>query len=136
MPPQVDLVVTFRASQKIVLSKQQIRDDAQKAEQQYARLLETLKYGGLRAVARRGEALGHLLIFVYCPEGLVKNLVKRERYVISPIVAFGLVFIDCQAFRFSLRPSNDTHQIWHSVTAAEYFRSPSSSAFIHNVDAR
>ncbi|KAG7448058.1 DUF590-domain-containing protein [Guyanagaster necrorhizus] len=80
MPPQVDLVITFRASQKIVLSKQQIRDDAQKAEQQYACLLQTLKYGGLRAVARRGETLGHLLIFVYCPEGLVKNLVKRERH--------------------------------------------------------
>ena len=83
MLPVVDLVITFRASPKVALSKQQIREDSVAAEKQYSRLLNTLSYAGLRAVARRGESLGHLLIFVNCPEDLLKNLVKREKYVVA-----------------------------------------------------
>lgn len=75
----VDLVITFRASHKTSLSKQQTREDAKKAEQQYSRLLETLTYAGLDAVGRRGESLGHLLVFVKCPDSLLQTLVRRER---------------------------------------------------------
>ncbi|KIY63984.1 DUF590-domain-containing protein [Cylindrobasidium torrendii FP15055 ss-10] len=79
-PTDVDVVITFKASPKVTLSKQQIKEDAAKAEQQYNRLLSTLNYAGLRAVARRGESLGHLLIFVHCPDNLLKNLARRERH--------------------------------------------------------
>jgi hypothetical protein len=77
----VDLVIAFRATKQSSLSKRQIREDAHKAEQQYSRLIDTLTKGGLRAVGRRGESLGHLLVFVSCPIHLVHNLVKRERCV-------------------------------------------------------
>ncbi|KAF8074650.1 calcium-activated chloride channel-domain-containing protein [Lyophyllum atratum] len=80
MSPEVDLVITFRATRKTSLSKQQIREDSRKAEQQYSRLIDTLRYGGLRAVGRRGESLGHLLVFVSCPKSHVVNLAKRERH--------------------------------------------------------
>lgn len=79
MAPEVDLVITFRSSQKTSLSKQQTREDAKRAEEQYSRLLQTLSYAGLRAVGRRGESLGHILVFVKCPDDLVQSLVKRER---------------------------------------------------------
>ena len=82
-PPDVDLVIAFRATRKTSLSKQQTREDARKAEQQYKRLLQTLTYAGLKAVGRRGEALGHLLVFVTCPHQLVEVLVKRERSATS-----------------------------------------------------
>lgn len=77
--PDVDLVIAFRATKKTSLSKQQTREEAKKAEQQYRRLIETLTYAGLKAVGRRGEALGHLLVFVTCPPKHVAELVKRER---------------------------------------------------------
>ncbi|GLB43323.1 putative calcium-activated chloride channel [Lyophyllum shimeji] len=80
MPHEVDLVITFRATKKTSLSKQQIREDSRKAERQYSRLIETLRYAGLRAVGRRGESLGHLLVFVSCPRSHVVNLAKRERH--------------------------------------------------------
>jgi anoctamin-10 len=80
MAPQTDLVITFRASPKARLSKQQLREDARKAEQQYKRLIETLTYGGLKAVGRRGDSLGHLLIFISCPKVNLSGLVKRERH--------------------------------------------------------
>lgn len=82
-PPDVDVVITFRATKQTSLSKQQIREDSRKAEQQYTRLIHTLTQTGLRAVGRRGEGLGHLLIFVSCPKNLVFDLVKRERYVVT-----------------------------------------------------
>lgn len=78
MAPNVDLVIVFKAT-SITLSKQQARDDALRAEQQYSKLLEMLTKSGLRAVGRRGEKEGHLLIFVFCPPGLLASLVYRER---------------------------------------------------------
>jgi anoctamin-10 len=75
----VDLVLAFRATKPTSVSKLQIREDARKAEQQYSRLINTLTRGGLSAVGRRGESLGHLLVFVSCPTHRVHNLVKRER---------------------------------------------------------
>lgn len=78
MAPNVDLVIVFKAT-SISLSKQQVRDDALKAEQQYSKLLETLTKPGLRAVGRRGEKRGHLLILLSCPHKLLASLVYRER---------------------------------------------------------
>lgn len=78
-PPDVDLIITFRATRAITTSKQQTREDARKAEQQYNRLIDSLTYAGLKAVGRRGEALGHILVFVTCPIKLVEELVRRER---------------------------------------------------------
>ena len=75
----VDIVISFRASQKTSLSKKKTKDEARKAETQYSRLLETLTYGGLKAVGRRGDSLGHLLVFVHSPDKLVKNLIIKER---------------------------------------------------------
>ena len=84
MPPAgVDVVITFRFTKKTSLSKQQIREDSRKAEEQYSRLTQTLTDAGLHAVGRRGEALGHLLIFVSCPRNLLLSLVKRERCVLA-----------------------------------------------------
>lgn len=76
-----DLVIAFRATKQASVSKLQIRQDAQKAERQYSRLIETLTRGGLCAVGRRGEYLGHLLVFVSCPTHRVQKLIKRERCV-------------------------------------------------------
>lgn len=85
-PPEVDLVIAFRATKKTSLSKIQIRADSRKAEQQYSRLIDTLTFAGLKAVGRRGESLGHLLVFVSCPQNHVTNLIKRERCVAKNIV--------------------------------------------------
>ncbi|KAF9529637.1 calcium-activated chloride channel-domain-containing protein [Crepidotus variabilis] len=79
-PPDVDLVIAFRTTKALSLSKQQTKEDARKAEQQYNRLLQSLSYAGLKAVGRRGEQLGHILVFVVCPPKLVGELVKRERH--------------------------------------------------------
>ncbi|KIK58655.1 hypothetical protein GYMLUDRAFT_202492 [Collybiopsis luxurians FD-317 M1] len=79
MSVDVDLVISFRASKQTSLSKKQTKEEARKAEAQYSRLLETLTYGGLKAVGRRGDSLGHILLFVSCPDLLVKNLIIRER---------------------------------------------------------
>ena len=78
--PDVDLVIDFRVSKTLSVTKQQTREEARKAEKQYRRLIETLTYAGLKAVGRRGELLGHILVFVSCPQGLLDNLIKRERY--------------------------------------------------------
>ncbi|KAJ6621490.1 calcium-activated chloride channel-domain-containing protein [Mycena sp. CBHHK59/15] len=80
MVPEVDLVIAFRASRKTSLLKRHALEDARKAEEQYARLIKTLSSAGLRAVGRRGESLGHLLVFVTCPTTHVHNLIKRERH--------------------------------------------------------
>ncbi|PPR03916.1 hypothetical protein CVT24_008101 [Panaeolus cyanescens] len=77
--PDVDLVLSFKVSKRPPASKKQTRDDARKAEQQYSRLIKTLSVAGLKAVGRRGESLGHILVFVTCPNPLVEELVKRER---------------------------------------------------------
>ncbi|KAJ7902476.1 calcium-activated chloride channel-domain-containing protein [Mycena leptocephala] len=80
MLPEVDLVIAFRASRKTSVLKRHALEDARKAEKQYDRLIKTLSSAGLRAVGRRGESLGHLLVFVSCPKNLVHTLIKRERH--------------------------------------------------------
>jgi hypothetical protein len=79
LPPEVDLVLVFRATNKHTHSKQQTRGEARKAEQQYVRLIDTLTYAGLKAVGRRGESLGQLLVFINCPQKHLASLVRRER---------------------------------------------------------
>ena len=80
IPPDVDLIIAFRATNKHSYSKRQTRGEAKKAEQQDLRLIDTLTYAGLKAVGRRGETLGQLLVFITCPQPHLENLVRRERY--------------------------------------------------------
>ncbi|THH17844.1 hypothetical protein EW146_g3059 [Bondarzewia mesenterica] len=79
MQPDVDLVVVFRASSK-TFSKQQARDDAHQAENQYSRLIHTLHDAGLKAVGRRGERQGQLIVLLNCSDDQLKHLVRRERH--------------------------------------------------------
>lgn len=79
--PDVNLVIVFRAAHKNTHLKQRTRNEARKAEQQYLRLIDTLTYAGLKAVGRRGESLGQLLVFVTCPQKHLEGLIRRERYV-------------------------------------------------------
>jgi anoctamin-10 len=78
MPPSVDLVIIFKGSSDLP-SKQQIQTGVQKAEQQYSRLLTTLKDAGLSAVGRRGEKQGVVLVLVACPESRLSSLMQHER---------------------------------------------------------
>lgn len=65
MVPNVDLVIVFQTPTSS-LSKQQIREEVGAAEERYTLLLETLRKGGLRAVGRRGEKEGEILVLVSC----------------------------------------------------------------------
>ncbi|KAK7031753.1 calcium-activated chloride channel-domain-containing protein [Favolaschia claudopus] len=79
MLPEIDLVITFRASQNNG-DKQQALEEARRAEEQYGRLVQILSSSGLRVAARRGDSLGHLLVFVSCPSNRLQDLIKRERH--------------------------------------------------------
>ena len=78
MAPNVDLVIVFKTS--ISLSKQQIRDDALKAEQQYSKLLETLTKVGmplpLDVTRREAGSPAHSLVMP--PEIASKFSVSRK----------------------------------------------------------
>ncbi|KAG6336075.1 hypothetical protein ID866_3022 [Astraeus odoratus] len=83
MPPQVDLVIVFRISsplKAVSLLKEQVRQNAAKAERQYTALMDTLARAGLKAVGRRGENQDQILILVTCPRNVLVKLVHRERY--------------------------------------------------------
>ncbi|KAH7916667.1 calcium-activated chloride channel-domain-containing protein [Hygrophoropsis aurantiaca] len=82
MPPQVDVVIVFRTSsvKTAILSKEQARQNAAKAERQYSALIDTLTKAGLNAVGRRGESQDQLLIMVSCPQKILANLVHCERH--------------------------------------------------------
>lgn len=82
MAPKVDLVVVFRSSSGKVVPKALARQNAAQASEQYAKLLQTLKRGGLQAVGKRGERDGQLLVLVASPPALVKRLAQRERCVL------------------------------------------------------
>ncbi|EIW81754.1 DUF590-domain-containing protein [Coniophora puteana RWD-64-598 SS2] len=80
MPPQVDVVIVFRSTPKgAALSKNELKENAAKAEKQYSVLVDTLTRAGLKAVGRRGENQGQLLVLVTCPQNLLATLVHRER---------------------------------------------------------
>src|SRR6266849_7814172 len=58
MLSHIDLVLVFKAASPSPaphFSKQRARQDVQDAEDQYTRLLTTLRNAGLHAVGRRGE---------------------------------------------------------------------------------
>lgn len=74
----IDLIVVFKAS-SIHLTKQHARIDAQHAQDQYSRLLNSLRNAGLHAVGRRGERQGHLILLVSCPDPQLQRLLQRER---------------------------------------------------------
>ncbi|XP_006462231.1 hypothetical protein AGABI2DRAFT_206493 [Agaricus bisporus var. bisporus H97] len=96
--PDVNLVIVFRAAHKNTHLKQRTRNEARKAEQQYLRLIDTLTYAGLKAVGRRGESLGQLLVFVTCPQKHLEGLIRRERHgdflsglPVTPVTADSLI---------------------------------------------
>ncbi|KAG2111424.1 calcium-activated chloride channel-domain-containing protein [Suillus cothurnatus] len=75
MPPHVDVVIVFRAIEKgSSFSKEQARQNAFKAEKQYSKLINTLTRAGLKAVGRRGESQGQLLVMVTCPQKFTLHL--------------------------------------------------------------
>lgn len=80
MPPKVDLVLVFRSSSGKIEPKALARQNTRQASEQYAKLLQTLKRGGLQAVGKRGERDGQLLVMVSCPPALLKRLAQRERH--------------------------------------------------------
>ncbi|KAG2153495.1 calcium-activated chloride channel-domain-containing protein [Suillus bovinus] len=81
MPPHVDVVIVFCAIQKgASFSKEQVRQNAVKAEKQYSKLINTLTRAGLKAVGRRGESQGQLLVLVTCPQNVLANLIHCERH--------------------------------------------------------
>ncbi|KAI0918035.1 hypothetical protein AcW1_007015 [Taiwanofungus camphoratus] len=80
MAPKVDIVLVFRSSSGKVLSKPQARENARQAGRQYTQLLDVLRKGGLRAVGKRGESDGQLLVLVSCPRGTLVRLAHRERH--------------------------------------------------------
>lgn len=79
MAPEVDLILIFRSSSAKVLPRRDARENARQAERQYTRLLEILKGAGLRAVGKRGENDGQLLVLVSCPRSTLARLAQRER---------------------------------------------------------
>lgn len=79
MARSVDLVIAFTAAKKTTVSSAQTRKEAQRAQRQYDQLLNTLTYNHLHAVGRRGESLGHLLVFISCPREVLDTLVRKER---------------------------------------------------------
>ena len=84
MPPRVDFVILFSAGVSSI-NKAQVKENIQEAEGQYKRLLDLLKTAGLRAVGKRGEKLGDLMILVSCPRQKLDVLATAERSVSRPI---------------------------------------------------
>jgi hypothetical protein len=76
--PSVDLVVVFNGGSKSEV-KAKIRADSKSAEEQYTRLLSTLKDGGLYATGKRGATPGQVLVLISCPKSRLVSLVGRER---------------------------------------------------------
>ena len=88
--PDVDIILVFRAartSQKS-LSKQEVKEDAEAAEKEYSRLLNTLRGSGLRATGKRGKTSGQLLVFVWAPVARLAKLVQRERCILLHPIPF------------------------------------------------
>jgi hypothetical protein len=87
MPRHIDLVLVFKAASPSAersspvphFLKQKARQDAQDAEDQYTRLLTTLRKAGLYAVGRQGEHQGQLILLVSCSSHQLRQLLQRER---------------------------------------------------------
>ncbi|KAF8309277.1 DUF590-domain-containing protein [Clavulina sp. PMI_390] len=66
----VDLVVLFRSEAS--------KDDVKAASDEYTKLLQTLKDGGLKATGKKGDKRGRILVFVNCSEAKLSELVKHD----------------------------------------------------------
>ena len=78
--PNVDLVVLFQAHK--TLSKQEAIEEATRADEEYAQLINALTTNGLRATGRRGDG-DDVLVLVWAPWDKMKELVQRDRHVLS-----------------------------------------------------
>jgi hypothetical protein len=111
MPSHIDLVLVFRATSPSPahhFSKQKAKQDAQEAEDQYTRLLTTLRSAGLHAVGRQGEHQGQLILLVSCSFHRLGLLLQRERQDTSfaHILFLLLNLSPLQSFRHPARPLN------------------------------
>jgi len=80
MPPRVDLVILLSAGVPYV-NKAEFKETIQEAEEQYTRLLNLLRTSRLRAVGKRGEKPGDLMILVGCSLERLDQLARAERFV-------------------------------------------------------
>lgn len=71
-PPAADLVIVFNATAKS-------KPEALEAEKEYSQLIGTLRNGGLKAVGRRGNKDGQVLVFVSASDELLAQVVQGER---------------------------------------------------------
>ena len=111
MPRHIDLVLVFRAvspSSAPHFSKQRAKQEAQDAEDQYSRLLTTLRNAGLYAVGRRGEHQGQLILLVSSSAHQLRQLLQRERQdtFFAHILFLPLTLSSLQPFRRPARPLN------------------------------
>lgn len=110
MRRHIDLVLVFKAvnpSPSSHFSKQAARKDAQYAEDQYTRLLNTLRNAGLYAVGRRGEHQGQLILLVSCSGHQLHQLMQREWQDLSLAHnPFLLLNLSLQPFGRPSRPLN------------------------------
>lgn len=79
MSPAVDLVLVFKGTSRS-LSKTKALEDAQNAEADYTRLIQTLTAAGLKATGRRGQRQGQLLVIIWATPHKVAQLVQKERH--------------------------------------------------------
>ncbi|KAH9992718.1 calcium-activated chloride channel-domain-containing protein [Russula compacta] len=111
MRHDIDLVVVFRTgSPSTHISKQKARQEAQEAEDQYSRLLETLRNAGLYAVGRRGEHQGQLIVLVSCSGHQLHQLLQHVLHGLSTTCASD---VDPSA----LKPSERLRLVHTYVTA-------------------
>ncbi|KIY72484.1 DUF590-domain-containing protein [Cylindrobasidium torrendii FP15055 ss-10] len=116
----VDVVITFRASKDATTHVSQGKAAAAAAEEQYTRLMSALSDGGLRAVSRRGDSSGHLLIFVHCPKDLLKMLDRRERHsdFLNGLPRVPTVTAESSAHETTSLPPSDRIRLVHAYISA------------------
>lgn len=64
---------------------------AAETKEKYASLLTTLQDGGLKAVGRRGDSDGKILVFVSCPEAALNVLIHKARLVLCLAQVFSVL---------------------------------------------
>jgi hypothetical protein len=128
----IDLVIVFKASSPSNnhISKYKARIDAQHAEAQYTRLLETLRRSGLYVVGRRGEHQGQLILLVSCSNQRLEQLLQHEWQVPFHFSSSSLLpspltrhFDSHSDFLYGLTTSaSDLHQDPNTLKPAERLR--------------
>lgn len=79
---QADLIVLFDCD--VHLSKQDRRDKAKAALQEYQSVLDTLHNAGLAAAGKPGNTKTEIMVLISCPLRKLYELVEREKYVCTP----------------------------------------------------